>query len=155
MSTTTLPIEKKNARQAHRTADAAGKQLLENLFGKEVFSENIKDRVKTFKDACEITGIDPSTVLDANLSPDEVAYRKIKIITQALNEGWKPDWNNSSEYKYYPYFDMRGSFSYHDYDFWYPLSHVGSRLCFKSADLAIYAGQQFTDIYKDFMTFQS
>jgi len=28
---------------------------------------------------------------------------------------------------------------------------VGSRLCFKSSELAEYAGRQFQDIYKEFM----
>ena len=41
-------------------------------------------------------------------------------------------------------------FSYYDCVFTYSRSSVGSRLVFKSRDLAKYAGQQFEDIYKGF-----
>ena len=36
--------------------------------------------------------------------PDEIARRKLETITEALNEGWRPDWNNTNEYKYFPWF---------------------------------------------------
>lgn len=142
----TLTIQRNNAVEAYNKADDAGKQLLENLFTKKELFQSVKDRVKTFEDACNELGITWKDI--AGLSPDEVAYQKIKIIAQAINEGWKPDWNNSSQYKYYPWFDMSGGFSCDYYDGWFASSAVGSRLCFRSADLAIYAGQQFTDLYK-------
>ena len=31
---------------------------------------------------------------------DEIARRKLETIAAALNEGWKPDWNNTDQYKY-------------------------------------------------------
>lgn len=151
----TVQIETKDVRRAYAGAEANVKKTLKDLFPDVNFSDNIKDLVQTFEDACAIVGVDVSDVIITGLAPDEIAYRKLKIIAQALNEGWKPNWNDNGEYKYFPYFDMSGSFSYYGYRNWYRSSCVGSRLCFKSADLAIYAGKQFTDIYKDFMTFQN
>jgi hypothetical protein len=158
----TLQIEKANAVKAYNSATKLQKQLLENIFGTETFKAKktgkITDRVKTFEDALAELGksYDEFVTACGGLSDDEVAYKKLKIIRLALNEGWKPNWNDSSEYKYYPWFDMRTEggfdFSYSSYDSWTSDATAGSRLCFKSSDLAKYAGTQFLDIYKDFMT---
>lgn len=78
------------------------------------------------------------------------------IICRALNEGWTPDWNDSNQAKWYPYFDMRSKsgfgFSYSFYVTWRTSADVGSRLCFKNEELAKYAGKQFENIYKSFLT---
>jgi hypothetical protein len=120
--------------------------------------KNIKERIKTFSDVLNHLGIDEDDFNDENegLDADEIAYRKLKLIVKALNEGWIPDWSNSNETKYFPWFRMGSSsgsgFSFHVCDYWGTDSHVGSRLCFKSRELAEYAGKQFTEIYKEFMT---
>ena len=108
--------------------------------------KDITERIKSFDDVLkhlEIVPVDFAKQCD-RLAPDEVAYRKVKLIAEALNEGWKPDWTNSSEYKYLPWFKMGGSsgsgFAYNDYDNWNTDSTCGSRLCFKSIELARYAG---------------
>ncbi len=124
---------------------------------------DITQKIKTFEDALAATGesqesFDSRTVND---SPDEIAYKKIKVIANALNEGWLPDWQDSDENKYYPWFDFEddhGSglgLSYHDCDYGRSLSYVGSRLCFKTRGLAVYAGQQFTSIYADMMVIKA
>ena len=50
------------------------------------------------------------------------------------------------------YSSSAGRFSFNGAGSRYSYSTVGSRLCFKSKDLATYAGTQFLDIYKDFFT---
>ncbi|AQX84007.1 hypothetical protein ELBR111191_14730 [Elizabethkingia bruuniana] len=120
--------------------------------------KDIKERIKTFADVLKYFGIDETYFNEQNedLESDEVAYRKVKLIVKALNEGWTPDWSDSDQYKYFPWFNMSSSsgagFSFFVYVHWYTYSYVGSRLCFKNRDLAKYAGQQFESIYKEFMT---
>ncbi|TWP30536.1 hypothetical protein ETU09_00615 [Apibacter muscae] len=119
--------------------------------------KTVIERIKTFDDVLNETGFDKEEFKQSlkGLDKDEKAYRKLKLLAAALNEDWVPDWNNSSEYKYYPWFRMgsaSGGFSYGDFDFWHSRSSVGSRLCFKSRELAEYAGKQFETIYKDFLT---
>lgn len=155
----TLQIDKANALKAHGEANPNGKSLLENLFGKKVFLKEIKDRIKNFDDVLAENKISREDFEASckGLEPDEIAYRMAKLVCMAFNEGWLPDWTNSNEYKYAPYFKMGSSsgvgFSYYDFDDWCTVSNVGSRLCFKSADLAKYAGQLFEqEIYKPLFT---
>jgi len=113
--------------------------------------QKVTDRVKTFSDACRELGINPTQITNNTLdTKDEIAYKKLKIIVRALNEGWKPDYNNNNEYKYEPCFKMtRDGFSYAYYYYWHTDSSVGSLLVLKSAELAKYAGTQFLEEYKE------
>lgn len=113
--------------------------------------KSIKERIKTFDDVLNYHGFHENSPFLSTGTPDEIAYKKLKFIAEALNEGWEPDWDDSDQRKYYPWFKMAsGGFSYRVYDGHWASSHVGSRLCFKSADLAKYAAETFTDIYKEF-----
>jgi hypothetical protein len=58
-------------------------------------------KIKTFEDACKALKINFTPAAD--LTKDELAYMKLKIIAKALNEGWVPNWNNWDEWKYYPW----------------------------------------------------
>ena len=120
---------------------------------------NITEKVKSFEDACQLLGIKPNlpqvTILLESHQKAIVSHYKLVIIAEALNEGWKPNWNDFSEYKYSPWFDMEGTssgsgFSCVDYEFWTTLSYIGSRLCFKNKELALYIGETFIDLYKDY-----
>lgn len=113
--------------------------------------------IKTFEDACKAINVEPTIIPDFSLFPESdqqamIAHAKLVIIAKAINGDWVPDWTNSSEYKYYPWFKMGspsgGGFSYNDCGGWGAGSGAGSRLCFESREKAIYAGKQFEDLYK-------
>ena len=116
------------------------------------------DRVKTFEDACKVLGIQGdifSGILNDALADDCQAitdHMKLIIITRALNEGWKPNWDNSNEHKYYPWFDMKKGFVLNNVNYNYLNSNVSSRLCFEKRDVAKYAAKQFFDLYKNYFT---
>lgn len=120
--------------------------------------KDIRERIKTFDDVLNHLGLDKNDFeyRIEDMTKDEAAYVKVKLIAKALNEGWIPDWTDSSQYKYYPWFRMGSpsgfGFSVYADDCWLAYSSVGSRLCFKSRDLAIYAGKTFKNIYKEFLT---
>ena len=147
----TLTLTDKKAREIYPKADNEMKAILEESFGKQFFNQKITDRIKTFEDACEILGIDWEGPNSEDETQDEIAYRQLKIIVRALNEGWKPDWNNSSQYKWYPWFHLNKpgfQFDGAGCDCSHTNASGGSRLCFASEELARYAGKQFEDIYK-------
>ncbi len=154
----TLQITEEKAITAHKQAKPSGKKLLEDLFGKSIFRKNIMERIKNFDDVLQENGIDKAQFYDLQklLTPDEFAYKQIKLIVKTLNEDWEPDWTNGKFDKYYPWFKMGSpsgdGFSYCDCDHWFTGSNVGSRLCFKSRELAEHAGTTFLEIYKSFMT---
>ena len=154
----TLTVPKDKVLAAYSKAKSPQKVMLENLFGIKTFQPEIKERIKSFDDVLRENGI---VKLDfekscQGLTPDEVAYKQVKEIVKAFNEGWTPDWTNSNEGKYYPWFKMGspsgGGFSYDVCDGWAAGSYVGSRLCFKNSDLAKHAANLFLDIYKDLQT---
>ena len=122
---------------------------------------DIKDKVKSFEDACKVLDITPSvpvvTGIPEKYQKPLIANYQLMVIAEALNEGWTPDWSNGEWDKWYPWFVLddsssAGRFSFDVADNQRSGSSVGSRLCFKSKDLATYAGTQFLDIYKDFFT---
>lgn len=152
----TLNVNKTNALRAWREADSKGKELLENLYGKDVFeNQNVMDRIKTYEDALKETG--RPDVPDFSFLPEDMrkhfeALYKMYIIAEALNEGWKPDWDNDDEYKYYSWFTMSASsFAFYgsNYVSSYAVAGSGSRLKFKTRELAEYASKQFVDIWRD------
>lgn len=188
--TNNLTISRENAIAAYDNTDANGRELLEHLFGKELFvKKDITERVKTFEDACNELGQDHPFVKLYNLyvvtvtkgamrdtDKDVFIYLKLRIITAALNEGWEPQFTED-ECRYYPWFALftqkeidkmsdddksrvvdranssSGAFAYanvsiassHSY------SSYGSRLAFRTRELAAYAGRQFVELYADFV----
>ncbi|MFH1121771.1 MAG: hypothetical protein V1775_18265 [Bacteroidota bacterium] len=153
----TLQIDENNARKLYKTGAPEFKITLEDTFGKEFFSQSVIDRVKSYEDACREIGEEPvNEVLlkVAGFTDDEINYRKLKSITKALNEGWKPDWDDSNERKWFPWFTMSSSgFAFFVAYYYYSCTAAGggARLCFKSSELAEYAGRQFSQTYKGFM----
>jgi len=118
--------------------------------------ENVFDfrSIKTFEDACSATGTDTETINLPGLTDDELAYRMLKIVVKAINNGWTPDWNNFSQWKYYAWFNLSSGSGFSDSlcDFEYSDSGVGSRLCFESREKCEYAAKQFKNIYMQFFT---
>lgn len=154
----TLQIKQDSLLVAFRNAGKEGKQVLSDLFGKQVaLYDNITDRVKSFEDACQVLGISTNVPEVKGLPRKHqkaiIANYKLIIIAEALNEGWKPNWQDSDEYKYYPWFDMSNpagvgcSHTYLTASRTY--ATIGSRLCLKNRELAIYFGQTFTDLFND------
>lgn len=145
--------------------------------------QNVMERVKTFKDACNELGIEHDKWVqdkkDLGLEADVIAYLKLRIIAAALNEGWKPQFT-TDEYRYFPWFYLYtqseidemseeeksrvvyrsvsyayagGGVAYAstNYDSSNTIASIGSRLAFKTRELAEYAGRQFVEIWADYV----
>lgn len=113
--------------------------------------------------------------------PDEIAYQKLRLITAALNEGWVPQFTDEERryYPWFELFSQEEldemdeetkearrvvfrsssdayadggvAYAYAYYGSSSAFTNIGSRLAFKSRELAEYAGKQFTEIYADFV----
>lgn len=126
----------------------------------------------------KIQGLIDGLVWAENMK-DVIAYLKLRIITAALNEGWEPQFTED-EWRYYPWFVLYTQKEIDEMDeeqksrvvyrsgssasagggvacahtgsgSSYTYAHIGSRLAFKSSELAKYAGEQFTEIWADYV----
>jgi len=151
-------IDPKDAKEFYPTASPVWKRTLENTFGKELFSEKPQDRIKTVEDACEVLGINPESIYNQGDQPDEIAYKKLKIIVKALNflangnKEWVPDYDNSNQRKWYPWFYMDKPSGVRLFGCGYDSSAtaVGARLVFLNEELARYAATQFLGLYSNY-----
>lgn len=152
-----LQIDEVNARKLYPTASKEWKTTLEDTFGKEFFSQKITDRMKTWEDICEELNIDPVSSLPFRKAKDKTerflnASFQISKISEVLNEEVILDFNNSSTYKYYPYFTRKGSvWLVYSCSFIFVFACMGFGSYYKSSELAIFAGNQFLDIYSDYL----
>jgi len=120
--------------------------------------------LKTWEDVCATLGIDPvasltwAEQLPAEDKAAQVAFFKLTKLSKAAYGDKQPNWQDSDEYKYWPYFNMDDDtdasgfgFSGTDCDGWNTFTSVGSRLCYPTREMAKHAGMQFIDWYRDLM----
>ena len=182
-----VPADKKAEWQ-----EVGGKTVLVMVDEKD--NRPVAERIKTFDDACNELGADhpmvsvyDALVTRANgeqslaewMGKDVVAFLKLRIITEALNEGWHPKFTED-EYRYYPWFYIYTKEEYDNfseeekrrcvgravsyanaygglvyafakYASSFSYTYYGARLDFANRDLAEYAGKQFIDIWADFV----
>ena len=178
----------------YRTGGDEARKAIKEALGDE-FSELIPvtKRVQTLDDAVRELGDDQPAVKAwrsikygysvSEKDPDTadiMAYVTLRVITEALNEGWKPQFTEG-ERRWYAWYDFltkeevegmsdeekeerrvvgRASDNAIAYGGLvysgavsgsaFSGSHFGSRLAFKNEELAEYAAKQFGDIYADF-----
>lgn len=176
-----LKISADDARKAYKNADNYGKKILEDLFGKKFYKIDIKERVRCLEGAITTLGMKNQAVKDyyaiarKTYAKDIVAFAKLRVIAEALNEEWKP---NTDTYKgnYYTSFILYTEEEYNELEEKKKLkcleicrsgkeriyaeavsklavSYVDSdyKISFKSRELAIFCGRQFFDIWKDYL----
>jgi hypothetical protein len=125
--------------------------------------EDITEKVKTFEDACKVLCLDPENLPVVENLPEKdgrsiIAYYKLTIITRALNEGWEPNFSGWGEWKYWNWFytEHNGACAgfvceHSAAAASYTYAYFGSRLCFKTRELATYAREQFRDLYFEYL----
>lgn len=144
-------IDGNNAKMLFAKSSPEWQAVLIENFGKDHFNLKITERIKTFADACEFPGIDPVDVYDSSEDSDVIAYKKLKVVVRALNEGWEPNWNDSNQRKWYPWWYMnQPGFRLYGVFYGYTYSRVGSRLVFKTEELAKHAAEYFSGLYSDY-----
>ncbi len=96
----------------------------------------IKERVKTFENACDIAGIDPRSV------PED---EHILVIIYVINEGWISDYEDDSQEKYRVWneFKKGSGWCYCGSYYFFVNSYSGARLDIESKEKAEYIGKNF------------
>ena len=130
-----------------------GKNLLFNILMTITMETKVTDRIKTIEDARKATNrpaVDFSNVPEDLREVFEGMYDAI-VVTEALNEGYKPDWDKGNELKWHPWFRMSPSaFAFCGSRYAYSRAYAGSgsRLKYPTEELAEYSAKQFEDIWK-------
>ena len=155
----------------------------------------VTERIKTFEDACNELGeenvlVQAYRTAEFNTSgnqsdvSDVVAYLKLRVIAEALNEGWEPQFT-TNEYRWFPWFYLYTQEEIDNMDeekkksLWLfggssgtgarcgldcarsgaagagSVASVSVRLAVKSEALAKYFGHQFIEIWADYLISKS
>lgn len=133
----------------------------------DISKGDITERVRSFDDAARELGEDhPDVVLfrkldkEENELPKDVrAYLMLRIITAALNEGWKPTFE-VNEYRFFPWFGTaygeRGEVAANGKititsEYSRACAGLCSRIAYKTSELAKYSGLKFKRIWEDYL----
>lgn len=157
----------------------------------KVDNRPVTERIKTFADARKALGDKHPLVEQYRLTAvaykgdpmteDLIAYLKLRIICAALNEGWKPTFDEDED-RYYSWFCIYTKEEYDELDedekkecrvvcsspfisdaycglvyanafkaLSFSASKYSPRLAFKTRELAEYCGKQFIEIWADFL----
>jgi hypothetical protein len=110
--------------------------------------------VRTYEDAVEMRPVDEDNIIYPTDRPHIVAFKKLCHIIRVINENWQPDWSNTNQRKWYPWFKLSSGFGFSGsyYDYVNASTAVGSRLCLESEEKSKYTAKQFIGLYEEFLT---
>lgn len=187
-----IDFSKEQLLSIYRSGGNEARLAIKEALGDEFASTlPVTERIKTLDDAVSELGEDNPAVKAyrsikygyaiSETDPetaDIMAYAALRVIVEALNEGWKPQFTKG-EWRWYAWYDLvspeqiedmseeekcrvvgRASsnagafgglvFSNAGYVSAYSYASLGSRLAFKNEELAEYAAKQFGEIFADF-----
>lgn len=114
--------------------------------------------IRTPEDAFRKQGMDPAIMPDISKLPERFGFLTtvfiLSVIIEAANDGWKPDFSDTNQPKYYVWplvsssgLDFLDSFFFFDFTY----SFVCFPLYFKSPEIAQYILKQFEDLWKHWL----
>ena len=151
-----LKIDLQTAIRLNKDCPEWFKPILQETFGKKL-KKDIIDHIKTFEDAYaeadEATKKEFDVQIHPNLSDHIMARLKLILIASVLRGDWKPDFENRSQQKWYPWFEYSAGsgfdFSNSNYHYDNARACVGSRLCFPTKELSDLFGKQFIELHRE------
>ena len=187
-----IDFSKEQLLSIYRSGGNEARLAIKEALGDEFASTlPVTERIKTLDDAVSELGEDNPAVKAyrsikygyaiSETDPetaDIMAYAALRVIVEALNEGWKPQFTKG-EWRWYAWYDLvspeqiedmseeekcrvvgRASHNANAYGglvfsnahsvSTYSSTYNGSRLAFKNEELAEYAAKQFGEIFADF-----
>ena len=187
-----IDFSKEQLLSIYRSGGNEARLAIKEALGDEFASTlPVTERIKTLDDAVSELGEDNPAVKAyrsikygyaiSETDPetaDIMAYAALRVIVEALNEGWKPQFTKG-EWRWYAWYDLvspeqiedmseeekcrvvgrannnaiaYGGLVYSNayYVSTFSSTNYGSRLAFKNEELAEYAAKQFGEIFADF-----
>ncbi len=157
-----MELSLEDAKLIYNDSNDKVRNKLESIFGKDKFIPSIKDKLKSFEDACALNGKKPEDVLPfPNPQNDRQRLHnvneKLYTIAEGLNQGFLADFKNPKQKKWYTWFVWdanKSAFVFSVTHFYYVLTstNVGVRLYFENSETAEYFGKQFIDLHNEALT---
>lgn len=151
-----IEVENSLILKAYNKADVEQKKLVTKYF--EVKSDKVEDRIKTLKDVYKELSLNREDIIPYKSPKNKLqkaanSFIDISHISLALNQDTTfPDFDNRNQYKYYPWFEKKSSGWVVIYCAAYGYDAAGGfGSYFKTSELALYAGNQFLEVYNDYL----
>ena len=147
----TLLITETEARMIYSSISGEFKKKLEDTFGIERLTLSFQELVKTYEDACEITGSVPDIECDDRSELARLKLIQIYKASNILNDNWKLT-PLGTQCAFYPSFTWKkgklvcGDICHTLYSVSYD-----TKLCCGKEDDAFYIGTHFIDLYRDYL----
>jgi len=150
----TLALEDYTARSLYKIADSNFKTILEDTFGIDFFVTKLSDRIKTLGNVYNELNQIPLKISDylflLEKDREQSLYIQYQLdIIKCFNQGWKPDFTNIHEHKYYLWWERKrtgwllGGVGICQYG----NSALGAGFYFKNREDAAFCATQFKEIF--------
>ena len=151
IKTRNMQINKKEAKEQLDRLKADVERLEKIINTPEKSWKDVID----FKSACQYNGdlyweMEQRWTI-AKLTPQQINTLKLEYCISTINEGWKPDWKNSSEYKYYNWWEYKslaGGWCLYGVDTRFSCSSDSVGLFYQSEEKAKHGAKFFKDMYQ-------
>lgn len=151
-----IEISQSDITDAFKAANKAQMTVLSKYFEKQ---KSIIDKVKDIDDIFRILGTTYGEVVPwkkpkNKKQKSQNALSLIQCITEVYNEGVELDWDDSTQYKYYPYFEKKahgGGWVVVSCACYCAVARLCSGCYYKSSEVALDAANKFLHIYRDYL----
>ena len=152
----------KAEKEAQRLADKYGKKVFILESTHLIIPDEINVKVDSFEAALKYLGRENNTCMcgiPGKHAKAMVAMYKLITIAEAWNkaDNFVPDYDNINQHKWFPWFQKRGTAGFVYETTTNTASSatatIGSRLCFSTSERAEQFGEQFIDLWNDFLLF--
>lgn len=110
-----ITLDKMALLAAYRGGNADQKEMLEQLFGKDMFTPNWRE-ITSYEKACEVLGIEPIEFKEVGDRPQYMrmanAMQQLLVICEAINAGG--GWYDKDGWGYYPVFVLYSKEEMHE-----------------------------------------
>jgi hypothetical protein len=152
-----MELKKEHAKQIYEHVPDEFKRLLEKEFKPETFRKIDFRDLLTFDNLCKANETTEQEFeakwKELPVSQTIKTVAKFEILSDGINQGWRPNTLDTTEKKWFPIFSVSSSglvFSSSFYSYGFAYAHVGFPFCFKTKEQSDHAGKQFINLWEEF-----
>src|ERR1035441_10428338 len=156
MSKEKIEVDTKNVLEAYHNANKTTKNLLEKLYGKELFIQPSSDWMKIWNIFCKENNLKVVLPHAKPKNSDEEwlnSCEMLRNIFKIRRGNWKPNYKDNNQPKWFPIFTLSSSgfvFSLSGTIIWDSITNVGSRLCLPTEKMSNDIAKEFLPIFEKF-----